>query len=201
MTIKLFPMEFQWNFSGIPMESCGFHWESFPEALGFRPFPLEFLGKKWEFPWKWKPKWLRLQPNAFHRNSMEFCGILTFHWESGGIRRNSWRRVKTSNNGKLWQALLWAYSRIPFSDRKKIPVCVCHQVKTWQTGPDHRVLKIALPLDYQFLHPICKLTCLSSLMLSVYHEQDLCSCKLCYGSRSCLWCMILAIVRVPLKEW
>ena len=89
-------MEFQRKFNGIPMESHGFHWESFPEAPGFRPFPLEFLGKKWEFPWKWKPKWLRLQPNAFHRNSMEFHGIPTFQWESGGIRRNSWRRVKTS---------------------------------------------------------------------------------------------------------
>ena len=88
-------MEFQRNSSGIPMESHGFHRESFPEAPGFRPFPLEFLGKKWEFPWKWNPKWLRLQPNAFHRNSMEFRGIPTFHWESGGICRNSWRRVKT----------------------------------------------------------------------------------------------------------
>ena len=58
--------------SGIPMESHGFHQESFLEAPGFRPFPLEFLGKKWEFPWKWNAKWLRLQPNAFHRNSMEF---------------------------------------------------------------------------------------------------------------------------------
>ena len=62
---------------------------------------MEFLGKKWEFPWKWKPKWLRLQPNAFHRNSMEFRGIPTFHWESSGIYRNSWRRVKTSNSGSL----------------------------------------------------------------------------------------------------
>ena len=92
------PAEFQWNSNGIPwIPFMGFHWESFPEAPGFRPFPLEFFGKKWEFPWKWKPKWLRLQPNAFHRNSMEFRGILTFHWESGGIRRNSWRRVKTSS--------------------------------------------------------------------------------------------------------
>ena len=96
MTIMLFPMEFQQSSSGIPMESHGFHRESFPEAPGFRPFPLEFLGKKWEFPWKWIPKWLRLQPNAFHRNSMEFRRIPTFHWESSGIRRNSWRRVKTS---------------------------------------------------------------------------------------------------------
>ena len=84
--------------NGIPAESHGFHWESFPEAPGFQPFPLEFLGKKWEFPWKWNPKWLRLQPNAFHTNSMEFHGIPTFHWESGGICRNSWRRVKTSTN-------------------------------------------------------------------------------------------------------
>ena len=97
MTLKLFPTEFQRNFSGIPMESHGIHWELFPEAPGFRPFPSEFLGIKWEFPWKWKPKWLRLQPNAFHRNSMEFCGIPTFQWESSGICRNSWRRVKTSH--------------------------------------------------------------------------------------------------------
>ena len=96
ITRRLFPTEFQRNSSGIPMESHGFHWESFPEAPGFQPFPSEFLGKKWEFPWKRKPKWLRLQPNAFHRNSMEFRRIPTFHWESGGIRRNSWRRVKTS---------------------------------------------------------------------------------------------------------
>ena len=67
----------------------------YTEAPGFWPFPSEFLGKTWEFPWKWKPKWLRLQPNAFHRNSMEFHRIPTFQWESGAICRNS-RRVKTS---------------------------------------------------------------------------------------------------------
>ena len=65
----------------IPM---GFLWESFPEAPGFRPFPLEFLGKKSEFPWNWKAKWLRLQPIAFHKNSMEFRRIPTFHSESAG---------------------------------------------------------------------------------------------------------------------
>ena len=61
MTIKLFPMEFQQTFIGILMESHRFHQESFLEALGFQPLPSQFLGKKWEFPWKWKPKWLRLQ--------------------------------------------------------------------------------------------------------------------------------------------
>ena len=89
-------MGFWQNFSRILMEFHGFPWESFQEALGFWPFPLEFLGKKLEFPWNWKAKWLRLQPIAFHWNSMEFRGILTFHLESGGIHRNSWRRVKTS---------------------------------------------------------------------------------------------------------
>ncbi|EDR00244.1 uncharacterized protein LACBIDRAFT_334352 [Laccaria bicolor S238N-H82] len=98
------------------MEFLGFCQESFPEPPGIRPFPLEFLGKKWEFPWNWKPKWLMLQPVAFHRNSMEFHGILTFQWESGGIRRNSWRRVKTSyqlvehsfsRHNSVW---FWVYS-------------------------------------------------------------------------------------------
>ena len=45
-----------WNLDGNP-------WEWFPEAPGFRPFPSEFLGKKWEFPWNGNGKWLGLQPN------------------------------------------------------------------------------------------------------------------------------------------
>ena len=89
MTIMLFPMEFQQNFGGIPSGII-------PGGSGILTISIGIPWKKWEFPWKWNPKWLRLQPNAFHRNSMEFCRILTFHWESGGIRRNSWRRVKTS---------------------------------------------------------------------------------------------------------
>jgi hypothetical protein len=36
---------------------------------------LEFLGKKWEFPWNWKAKWLWLQPIAFQQNSDFPLGI------------------------------------------------------------------------------------------------------------------------------
>ena len=60
---------FPWNSNGIPCILL----EIIPRRSPiFLPFSLEFLGNKWEFPWKWKPKWLRLQANASHRNPMEF---------------------------------------------------------------------------------------------------------------------------------
>ena len=75
----------QWLECGFPWNSNGFPWIPSGIFPGGSGIPIISIGTPWKkvgFRWKWKPNWLRLQPNGFHRYSMEFCGILTFHCES-----------------------------------------------------------------------------------------------------------------------
>jgi hypothetical protein len=68
-----------WNLNGIPMEIVPGSFQIPTISTGFHCIPLEF-------PWNWKPKWLRLQPTGFRWNSDIPLRI----------HRNSWGSVKTS---------------------------------------------------------------------------------------------------------
>jgi hypothetical protein len=80
---------FLWNLVGIPMDSNGNCSGRLPDSdhsARFWRIPLEF-------PWNWKPEWLRLQPTEFRWISADSAISLGFHW-------NSWEMVKTSNQSR-----------------------------------------------------------------------------------------------------
>ena len=67
------PLEFPQM--GIPMDSDTFQWipmETIPGGSWIPTDSTGFCRILLEIPWNGKPKWLRLQPNGFCWNSMEF---------------------------------------------------------------------------------------------------------------------------------
>jgi len=82
-------MGFQWNFSGIPWIPMGI----VPGGSGILTISIRIPWKKVGISMELETKMAEAPANCF---PLKFHGILTFHSESSGFCRNSWRRVKTS---------------------------------------------------------------------------------------------------------